>query len=138
MQQTPSEVFHYTDSRGHSDAILLSKSCTILHAAKRDLLGIIQLRVRRRRRRARSSSRPEDSSAVHLMPASLSCCVQPPVLCVCVLLQDPGLLEGRVTLHHVKAGSVVARQGDQVIRQARAMRRVMSFSGVHSHGCLDL
>lgn len=30
------------------------------------------------------------------------------------LLQDPNLLEGRVTLHHVKAGSVVARQGDQV------------------------
>ncbi|TRY57684.1 hypothetical protein DNTS_025908 [Danionella cerebrum] len=28
-------------------------------------------------------------------------------------LQDPGLLEGRVTLHQVKAGSVVARQGDQ-------------------------
>lgn len=45
MQQTPSEVFHYTDSRGHSDAILLSKSCTILHAAKRDLLGLIQLQV---------------------------------------------------------------------------------------------
>ncbi|XP_029693459.1 patatin-like phospholipase domain-containing protein 7 [Takifugu rubripes] len=72
MQQTPSEVFHYTDSRGHSDAILLSKSCTILQAAKRDLLGLIQL-------------------------------------------QDPGLLEGRVTLHHVKAGSVVARQGDQEV-----------------------
>lgn len=30
------------------------------------------------------------------------------------LWQDPTLLEGRVTLHHVKAGSVVARQGDQV------------------------
>lgn len=30
------------------------------------------------------------------------------------LLQDPELLEGKVTLHHVKAGSVVARQGDQV------------------------
>ena len=30
------------------------------------------------------------------------------------LLQDPSLLDGRVTLHHVKAGSVVARQGDQV------------------------
>uniref|UniRef100_A0A673I0V2 Patatin-like phospholipase domain-containing protein 7 n=1 Tax=Sinocyclocheilus rhinocerous TaxID=307959 RepID=A0A673I0V2_9TELE len=28
-------------------------------------------------------------------------------------LQDPSLLEGRVTLHQVKAGSVVARQGDQ-------------------------
>lgn len=77
MQQAPSEVFHYTDSRGHSDAILLSKSCTILQAAKRDLLGLLQL-------------------------------------------QDPGLLEGRVTLHHVKAGSVVARQGDQVARPGPA------------------
>ncbi|XP_029300290.1 LOW QUALITY PROTEIN: patatin-like phospholipase domain-containing protein 7a [Cottoperca gobio] len=72
MQPTPSEVFHYTDSGGHSDAIQLSKSCTIFQAAKKDLLGIIQL-------------------------------------------QDPGLLEGRVTLHQVKAGSVVARQGDQEV-----------------------
>ncbi|KAI3362417.1 hypothetical protein L3Q82_012719, partial [Scortum barcoo] len=72
MQHTPSEVFHYTDSGGHSDAIHLSKSSTILQAAKRDLLGIIQL-------------------------------------------QDPSLLEGRVTLHQVKAGSVVARQGDQEV-----------------------
>uniref|UniRef100_A0A8D3CE20 lysophospholipase n=1 Tax=Scophthalmus maximus TaxID=52904 RepID=A0A8D3CE20_SCOMX len=31
------------------------------------------------------------------------------------LLQDPTLLEGRLTLHHVKAGSVVARQGDQEV-----------------------
>lgn len=36
------------------------------------------------------------------------------VLCV----QDPSLLEGRVTLHQVKAGSVVARQGDQVRQHA--------------------
>uniref|UniRef100_A0A3Q3EF39 lysophospholipase n=1 Tax=Labrus bergylta TaxID=56723 RepID=A0A3Q3EF39_9LABR len=72
MQHTPSEVFHYTDSGGHSDAIHLSKSSTIFQAAKKDLLGIIQL-------------------------------------------QDPGLLEGRVTLHQVKAGSVVARQGDQEV-----------------------
>ncbi|XP_058473485.1 patatin-like phospholipase domain-containing protein 7a isoform X2 [Solea solea] len=72
MLPTPSEVFHYTDSGGHSDTIHLSKSSTILQAAKKDLLGIIQL-------------------------------------------QDPTLLEGRVTLHHVKAGSVVARQGDQEV-----------------------
>ncbi|XP_024118284.2 patatin-like phospholipase domain-containing protein 7 [Oryzias melastigma] len=71
MQHTPSEVFHYTDSGGQSDAVHLGKSNTILQAAKRDLQGIIQL-------------------------------------------QDPGLLERRVTLHHVKAGSVIARQGDQV------------------------
>ncbi|XP_072227349.1 patatin-like phospholipase domain-containing protein 7 isoform X2 [Leuresthes tenuis] len=72
MQQTPSEVFHYTDSGGQSDSVHLSKSNAILLAAKRDLLGVIQL-------------------------------------------QDPNLLEGRVTLHHVKAGSVVARQGDQEV-----------------------
>lgn len=46
MQHAPSEVFHYADSRGHSDAILLSRSCSILQAAKKDLLGIIQLQVR--------------------------------------------------------------------------------------------
>lgn len=46
MLHTPSEVFHYTDNGGHSDAILLSKSSTVLQAAKKDLLGIIQLQVR--------------------------------------------------------------------------------------------
>lgn len=29
-------------------------------------------------------------------------------------LQDPALLKGKVTLHHAKAGAVLARQGDQV------------------------
>lgn len=29
--------------------------------------------------------------------------------------QDPTLLNGRVTFHHAKAGSVLARQGDQVL-----------------------
>uniref|UniRef100_A0A3P9CNX5 lysophospholipase n=4 Tax=Haplochromini TaxID=319058 RepID=A0A3P9CNX5_9CICH len=72
MQHTPSEVFHYTDSGGHADATYLGKSSAILQAAKKDLLGLIQL-------------------------------------------QDPSLLEGRVTVHHVKAGSVVARQGDQEV-----------------------
>ena len=33
--------------------------------------------------------------------------------------QDPGLLEGRVNLRQVKAGSVVAHQGDQVGLQGR-------------------
>ncbi|PWA26828.1 hypothetical protein CCH79_00000776 [Gambusia affinis] len=70
MQQTPSEVFHYTDSGGQSDASNIGKSSSVLQAAKKDFLGVIQL-------------------------------------------QDPSLLDGRVTLHHVKAGSVVARQGDQ-------------------------
>uniref|UniRef100_A0A4W4GNE4 lysophospholipase n=1 Tax=Electrophorus electricus TaxID=8005 RepID=A0A4W4GNE4_ELEEL len=69
MQQTPSAVIHYTDSGGHSD-VHPNKVGAIFQAAKKDLLGIIQL-------------------------------------------QDPSLLEGRVTLHQVKAGSVVARQGDQ-------------------------
>ncbi|XP_075999453.1 patatin-like phospholipase domain-containing protein 7a isoform X1 [Genypterus blacodes] len=32
-----------------------------------------------------------------------------------IKLQDPNLLERRVTLHHVKAGSVVACQGDQEV-----------------------
>ncbi|XP_037340418.2 patatin-like phospholipase domain-containing protein 7a [Pungitius pungitius] len=72
VQQTPSEVFHYTDSGGHPDATNCIKSGTILQAAKKDLLGIIQL-------------------------------------------QDPSLLDGRVTLHQVKAGAVVACQGDQEV-----------------------
>ncbi|XP_071396890.1 patatin-like phospholipase domain-containing protein 7 [Centroberyx affinis] len=72
MQHTPSAVFHYTDSGGRSDAVHPSKISAIFQAAKKDLLGIIQL-------------------------------------------QDPTLLEGRVTLHQVKAGSVVARQGDQEV-----------------------
>ncbi|KAL6097143.1 pnpla7 [Pungitius sinensis] len=72
VQQTPSEVFHYTDSGGHPDATNCTKSGTILQAAKKDLLGIIQL-------------------------------------------QDPSLLDGRVTLHQVKAGAVVACQGDQEV-----------------------
>lgn len=64
MQHAPSEVFHYTDTRGHSDTIL-SKSCTILQAAKKDLLGIIQLQVRARGQEALTgngatfSERPE-------------------------------------------------------------------------------
>uniref|UniRef100_A0A8B9JQG1 lysophospholipase n=1 Tax=Astyanax mexicanus TaxID=7994 RepID=A0A8B9JQG1_ASTMX len=71
MQHTPSAVFHYTDSKGPTD-VHPSKVGAIFQAAKKDLLGIIQL-------------------------------------------QDPSLLEGRVTLHQVKAGSVVARQGDQEV-----------------------
>lgn len=97
MQHAPSEVFYYTDSGGQSDTIQLSKSSSILQAAKRDLLGIIQLQVRHNQR---------------LLPS------QTAMLAVQLkrifLLQDPELLEGRVTLHQVKAGSVVARQGDQV------------------------
>ncbi|XP_036384106.1 patatin-like phospholipase domain-containing protein 7a isoform X1 [Megalops cyprinoides] len=70
MQHTPSAVFHYTDTGGRSDHVPPSKINAIFQAAKKDLLGLIQL-------------------------------------------QDPSLLEGRVTLHQVKSGSLVARQGDQ-------------------------
>uniref|UniRef100_A0A668AXK5 lysophospholipase n=1 Tax=Myripristis murdjan TaxID=586833 RepID=A0A668AXK5_9TELE len=44
-------------------------------------------------------------------------CMELTLFCsyVCFLLQDPSLLEGRVTLHQVNAGSVVARQGDQEV-----------------------
>ncbi|KAI5091421.1 patatin-like phospholipase domain-containing protein 7 isoform X1, partial [Silurus meridionalis] len=69
MHQVPSAVYHYTESGGSTD-VPPSKVGAIFQAAKKDLLGIIQLK-------------------------------------------DPSLLEGRVTLHQVKAGSVVARQGDQ-------------------------
>lgn len=32
-----------------------------------------------------------------------------------VFSKDPSLLNGKVTLHHAKAGAVLARQGEQVI-----------------------
>ncbi|KAM6987192.1 patatin-like phospholipase domain-containing protein 7a [Aplochiton taeniatus] len=73
MHHTPSAVFHYTDGGvggGGSDPVHPNKVSAVFQAAKKDLLGIIQL-------------------------------------------QDPGLLDGRVTLHQVKTGAVVARQGDQ-------------------------
>ncbi|XP_053334234.1 patatin-like phospholipase domain-containing protein 7a isoform X2 [Clarias gariepinus] len=71
MLQAPSAVYHYTEGGERSD-VPPSKVGAIFQAAKKDLLGIIQL-------------------------------------------QDPSLLEGRVTLHQVKAGSVVACQGDQEV-----------------------
>uniref|UniRef100_A0A8C7WI37 lysophospholipase n=1 Tax=Oncorhynchus mykiss TaxID=8022 RepID=A0A8C7WI37_ONCMY len=46
MQHTPSAVFHYTDSGGRSDTVHPSKVSSIFQAAKKDLLGIIQLQVR--------------------------------------------------------------------------------------------
>lgn len=45
VQCTPTEVFHYADSRGQCDASNLNRSNSILQAAKKDLLGIIQLQV---------------------------------------------------------------------------------------------
>lgn len=126
MQHTPSEVFHYTDSRGQSDAIQLSKSTSILLAAKRDLLGIIQLQVRGWNKRFTTTGRMcfLQCDTAHRKNTGNT------LDGVCAfggadasqymskkfvsLLQDTSLLDGRVTLHHVKAGAVVARQGDQV------------------------
>ncbi|XP_067263348.1 patatin-like phospholipase domain-containing protein 7 isoform X2 [Chanodichthys erythropterus] len=70
LQHSPSAVFHYSDTGGHSSHIHHCKVNAIFQAAKKDLLKIIQL-------------------------------------------QDPSLLEDRVTLRQVKAGSVVASEGDQ-------------------------
>ncbi|KAJ8286409.1 hypothetical protein GJAV_G00038950 [Gymnothorax javanicus] len=69
-QPAPPPVLRHGDTGGRSDQVPPSKINAIFQAAKKDLLGLIQL-------------------------------------------QDPSLLEGRVTLHQVKAGSEVARQGDQ-------------------------
>lgn len=44
MHQAPSAVYHYTDSGGSSD-VPPSKVGAIFQAAKKDLLGIIQLQV---------------------------------------------------------------------------------------------
>ncbi|XP_026068364.1 patatin-like phospholipase domain-containing protein 7 [Carassius auratus] len=70
MQHSPSAVFHYSDTGGHSSHIHHCKVNAIFQAAKKDLIKIIQL-------------------------------------------QDTSLLEDRVTLRQVKAGSVVASEGDQ-------------------------
>uniref|UniRef100_A0A673JUZ6 lysophospholipase n=1 Tax=Sinocyclocheilus rhinocerous TaxID=307959 RepID=A0A673JUZ6_9TELE len=70
MQHSPSAVFHYSDTGGHSSHIHHCKVNAIFQAAKKDLIKIIQL-------------------------------------------QDHSLLEDRVTLRQVKAGSVVASEGDQ-------------------------
>ncbi|KAM9858189.1 LOW QUALITY PROTEIN: patatin-like phospholipase domain-containing protein 7 [Aulostomus maculatus] len=73
MQQTPSVVYHYSDTGG--DNVHHNKVNAIFQAAKKDLLKVIQM-------------------------------------------QDPGLLEGRVTLRQVKGGTVVAHQGDQDVSVA--------------------
>ncbi|XP_035292255.1 patatin-like phospholipase domain-containing protein 7 isoform X1 [Anguilla anguilla] len=70
MQQTPSAVFHYSESGGQGGHVPHSKINTIFQAAKEDLVRLMQL-------------------------------------------QDASLLEGKVTLHQVKPGAEVARQGDQ-------------------------
>lgn len=62
------------------------------------------------------------------------------------VLQDPNLLEGRVTLRQVKAGSVVANQGDQVCNDIQPKRlsairhygSTVSFSSVLLYICLEL
>uniref|UniRef100_A0A6Q2WS08 lysophospholipase n=1 Tax=Esox lucius TaxID=8010 RepID=A0A6Q2WS08_ESOLU len=45
MQHAPSAVFHYSDSEGRPDTVHPSKVSAIFQAAKKDLLGIIQLQV---------------------------------------------------------------------------------------------
>lgn len=45
MLDAPSEVFYYADGGAQSDAIRLSTSSTVLQAAKKDLLVLIQLQV---------------------------------------------------------------------------------------------
>ncbi|KAJ8379678.1 hypothetical protein SKAU_G00004560 [Synaphobranchus kaupii] len=70
MQQTPSAVFHYSETGDQGGHVPHSKINAIFQAAKKDLLRLMQL-------------------------------------------QNASLLEGRVTLHQVKPGAEVARQGDQ-------------------------
>ncbi|XP_026199347.1 patatin-like phospholipase domain-containing protein 7 isoform X1 [Anabas testudineus] len=73
MQQTPSAVYHYSDTGGGN--VHHSKVNALFQAAKKDLLQVIQI-------------------------------------------QDPTLLDGRVKICQVKAGSVVAHQGDQDVSVA--------------------
>ncbi|XP_016898609.1 patatin-like phospholipase domain-containing protein 7 isoform X2 [Cynoglossus semilaevis] len=68
MQQNPPSVYQYSDAGGGN--VQYNKVSAIFHAAKKDLLQVIQI-------------------------------------------QDHSLLEGRVNLRQVKAGTVVAHQGDQ-------------------------
>lgn len=46
LQHSPSAVFHYSDTGGHSSHIHHCKVNAIFQAAKKDLLKIIQLQVR--------------------------------------------------------------------------------------------
>uniref|UniRef100_A0A671UM91 lysophospholipase n=1 Tax=Sparus aurata TaxID=8175 RepID=A0A671UM91_SPAAU len=80
MQQTPSAVYHYSDAAGGNASH--NRVNAIFHAAKKDLLQVIQI-------------------------------------------QDPSLLEGRVNLRQVKAGSVVAHQGDQDVSVAFVISGVL-------------
>lgn len=68
MEPTPSAVYHYSETAGGYSHH--NKVSAIFHAAKKDLLQVIQI-------------------------------------------QNANLLEGRVNLRQVKAGTVVANQGDQ-------------------------
>lgn len=46
MQHSPSAVFHYSDTGGHSSHMHHCKVNAIFQAAKKDLLKIFQLKVR--------------------------------------------------------------------------------------------
>lgn len=54
-------------------------------------------------------------------------CIPPPFL-----LQDPSLLNGKVTLHQVTAGTVLSRQGDQVSKYSLGVERGTKESGLIS------
>lgn len=108
MQPSPSAVYHYSDTGGHSSHVHHSKVNAVFQAAKKDLLKIIQLQARLR-------------PACEIMQQIQSCLrlytnkfIIPIIILFVFVLQDPSLLEGRITLRQVKAGSVVANQGDQV------------------------
>lgn len=69
MHQAPSAVYHYTDSGGSSD-VPPSKVGAIFQAAKKDLLGIIQLQVSGRSNQFKSSiliSLPKTCMILHSM-----------------------------------------------------------------------
>uniref|UniRef100_A0A4W4GRY2 lysophospholipase n=1 Tax=Electrophorus electricus TaxID=8005 RepID=A0A4W4GRY2_ELEEL len=105
-------------------------------SAVRDASGKAARRVRGERlrsdfdmayERGRISVSAEDGIPIHtrahthsvLPPSSQTPCAptrpcsSPHPSCLPVVRQDPSLLNGRVTLHHAKAGAVLARQGDQ-------------------------
>ncbi|XP_066222663.1 patatin-like phospholipase domain-containing protein 7 isoform X1 [Saccopteryx leptura] len=69
VSETPSAVFHYSDSNS-DETVTSTQTDAIFRAAKKDLLTLMKL-------------------------------------------DDPLLLDGRVTLLHVPGGTVVSRQGDQ-------------------------
>ncbi|KAG5830135.1 hypothetical protein ANANG_G00316610 [Anguilla anguilla] len=103
---------------GQSDTIRKSRSIS----APADSAGVTGNDLNMAYERARVTIDDPSSSPATVHKSILkrqSPCSRLPRLCSqndllgLIPLQDPSLLEGRVTLHQVKAGSVVAHQGDQ-------------------------